>query len=35
MRDVRVFVLPLPGGARICKTLDTEVTASCCGSLSP
>ena len=30
MRDVRVFVLPLPGGAKICRTLEVEVTASCC-----
>ena len=34
-KSYRVFVLPLPGGARICKTSEGEVTASCCGSLSP
>ena len=32
---MRVFVLPLPGGARIWRTSNGDVTAACCASLRP
>lgn len=34
-REVRVLVLPEPGGARICRTLEGDVTADRCAAFNP